>query len=318
MMQEIGGYFELELRKAKAFHEKGIPLNSGRNALAYILKANLVSKLYVPSYICNAVIDTIRRFNIEFEYYGLNKNLEINKDIDVKETEKILYANYFGIKDKYISVIIGEYQKSSLIIDNAQSFFSYPISGVDTFYSPRKFFGVPDGGYAYCNVLLGSRIPRGYSYDRCRHLVGRIDKNAERFYSEFRDNEETLSRLRMERMSRLTRKILSSIDYEFVKQRRLSNFLYLHNELGEENMLKFQASDISSPMVYPFFVATDNLKRKLIKNRVYVASYWDDVMERVPKDSFEGMLTKYLVPIPIDQRYGISEMDNILKIINKN
>ena len=38
-MKELGGYFELELPKKTEFHKDAVRLNSGRNALEYILLA---------------------------------------------------------------------------------------------------------------------------------------------------------------------------------------------------------------------------------------------------------------------------------------
>lgn len=35
---EIGGYFELELKKGTDYHSKALKLNTGRNAFEYILK----------------------------------------------------------------------------------------------------------------------------------------------------------------------------------------------------------------------------------------------------------------------------------------
>lgn len=39
-MKEIGGYIELDTYTGKMLHSDGLKLNCGRNALAYIIKAN--------------------------------------------------------------------------------------------------------------------------------------------------------------------------------------------------------------------------------------------------------------------------------------
>ena len=39
-MKSIGGYLELELKKNEEYHKEALRLNSGRNALEYILKSN--------------------------------------------------------------------------------------------------------------------------------------------------------------------------------------------------------------------------------------------------------------------------------------
>ena len=66
-MKEIGGFFELELPQKKEYHSKAIRLNTGRNCLEYILKSNNYKKIYIPFYICNSILEPIRKLNIEYE-----------------------------------------------------------------------------------------------------------------------------------------------------------------------------------------------------------------------------------------------------------
>ena len=69
-------------------------------------------------------------------------------------------------------------------------------------------------------------------------------------------------------------------------------------------------------MVYPYLVYQERLKKHLIDNKIFVATYWPNTYEWCAEDMWEYKLAKYLVPIPIDQRYGISEMDVILGVID--
>ena len=68
-------------------------------------------------------------------------------------------------------------------------------------------------------------------------------------------------------------------------------------------------------MVYPFLNNKRGLKEKLIENKIYVATYWKEVKERVNTDSFENNLVDYLIPLPIDQRYNLEDMKYIVKFI---
>lgn len=54
----------------------------------------------------------------------------------------------------------------NLIVDNVQVFYTPPIKGLDTIYTCRKFFGVPDGAYLYTDCILAESIPYDKSYDR--------------------------------------------------------------------------------------------------------------------------------------------------------
>ena len=101
----------------------------------------------------------------------------------------MLYTNYFGLKDDYINTLP---QKHNIIIDNCQSFFSKPSAWFDTFYSPRKFCGVPDGGYLYTydNLRLNTKLEQSVSYNRFSHLLKRIDLSDEKGYADFKRNDK--------------------------------------------------------------------------------------------------------------------------------
>ena len=53
-MKEIGGYIELDTYTGSMLHEDGIKLNCGRNALAYLIKAKEIKKLYMPKLMCDS------------------------------------------------------------------------------------------------------------------------------------------------------------------------------------------------------------------------------------------------------------------------
>ena len=57
------------------------------------------------------------------------------------------------------------------------------------------------------------------------------------------------------------------------------------------------------------------LKKRLIDNKIFVATYWPNVLEWCKEDDIEYKLCKSIIPIPIDQRYGKEDMNRILEII---
>lgn len=312
--KSVGGYFELELRDTGGYHPKAIALNSARNSFEYILKVRQYKKVYLPYYTCEVLLDPIKKLKIDFEFYAINQNLEPVFDYNkIKSEDGFLYTNYFGLRDKFIYDLGTKI--SNLIIDNAQSFFSEPINNVDTFYSPRKFFGVSDGAYLFCNKQLNQDLEQDISYNRMSHLMMRSDINAELGYSEFSKNDNSLIDQPIKRMSNLTHKILSSIDYELVKTKRIKNFEYLHQFLKDTNLLKIEESNKQVPLVYPFWTKDITVKKKLIENKIYCATYWPNVKGWCKEDSLEVRLTKELIHLPIDQRYDLNDMRNILKYV---
>ena len=188
-----------------------------------------------------------------------------------------------------------------MIIDNAQAFFAPRIEGIDTFYSPRKFFGVADGGYLYIDKLLNVELQQDYSYDRMSHLLKRIDLSAEEGYADFRRNDDLLINQPIKRMSKLTEAILCSIDYEEAKVHRLSVYKELHKVLHYENRFQFELNLDDVPMVYPYFIEDGEQKKKeLIKSRIYVATYWTNVFNWIKEDCEEYNLVKNIINIPIN------------------
>jgi hypothetical protein len=315
-MNSIGGYFELELKEGVEYHKNALKLNTARNCLEYILRVRDYHKVYIPYYACDAIITPFQKQSILYEFYSIDSALNPIQTYSLKENEAFLYINYFGIKQGKILDLVNNYGRR-LIVDNSQAFFSFPLPFIDTFYSARKFFGVADGGYLYIDTLLDVNLEQEISYERMDHLLKRIDINAENGYHDFVRNEDYLRICPIRKMSFLTNKILSSIDYEHVKQKRIENFYYLHNELKDSNILEidlFSENDV--PMVYPYLSNKKEIsKDQLIQHKIFVATYWTDIFSRCELNSIETFLAKNLLSLPIDQRISQKDLDRILKIL---
>ena len=314
-MDAIGGYFELELRKSNHYHKEALKLNTARNCFEYVLRARHYRKVYMPYYTCEVLLEPINKLGIDFEYYRINEILEPIEFPKLEETEAFFYTNYFGLKQKCVKCL-AEVYGNQLIVDNAQAFYTKPISGIDTFYSPRKFFGVPDGAYLYTNKVLEQDFEQDVSYNRMSHLLKRMDIGAEFGFQDFRTNDDALCNQEIKRMSKLTNVILSGIDYEEIKQKRRENYTFLDNFLKESNQLHLQLDDETVPMLYPYWSNNTLLKQKLIKNKIFVATYWPNVFEWCKPGELEYVLTEMTIFFPVDQRYGKTEMNRVIEVVN--
>ena len=319
-MKEIGGYFELELPapQGEFIHSNCVLTNSGRHALEYILTSikTPISKIWLPYYTCEVVLQPIIRLGLKYEFYHIDTKLELSEDIKLADGEYIIVNNYFGIKDKYVGELAEKYG-NNCIIDNAQAWYAKEILGVSQFYSPRKFFGMPDGGVA-CSCFTNDEIDiQDYSSDRCAHLLKRIDINAGEGYSDFRSNSNCIRNQNVKRMSRLSHRILASIDFDAVKSIRRSNFAILNEALRCSNMLSLPNSETyECPMVYPYLTNNPDLRRKLISNKIFVATYWPNVLTDCNNTTIEYQLAQNILPLPIDQRYDSNDMERIVSLIN--
>lgn len=320
-MEAIGGYFSLELNEGRERHSLAIHLNAGRYALEYILKARKYRKVYLPYYICDSVLEPIKRQHVEYEFYHINEQLEPATELYPKDDEAVLYVNYFGLKNRRAGTFCYAYRNT--ILDQTQAFYSDPGNEYndpsiqcDTFYSCRKFFGVPDGAYLYTNCLLSEELPQDESYDRMTFLTKRIDQSAQDAYADFCSNDEALSTVGIRRMSRLTEAMMCSINYTVKANRRISNFHMLDKVLRNTNHFKGDMDYVTVPMVYPYLVEDGvHLRQYLIDHQIFCARYWPNVLDWCRPTDWEYRLAENLVCIPIDQRYGEEEMKRIIEII---
>lgn len=320
-MQPIGGYFSLELNDGRELHYNALRLNAGRYALEYILRARKYRKVYIPYYICDSVLLPFKRLNVECEFYHINEQLEPANKLHPADDEAVLYVNYFGLKNSRADTFCYAYKNT--ILDYTQAFYSekgnkYDDKNIqcDTFYSCRKYFGVPDGAYLYTNSYIDEELPQDESFERMTFLTKRIDRSPQEGYADFHANDKGLATVGMCKMSRLTEVMMRSIDYSAKANKRIHNFHVLDKALRENNRFKWAMDYGTVPLVYPYYVEDGaKLRQHLIANEVFCARYWPNVLEWCNPNDWEYELTENLVCIPVDQRYEKDDMDYIVDII---
>lgn len=67
MKEIIGGYFQFEESSGKMLYEDGVKLNSGRNALVYLLEARNIKKIMMPQFMCDSCDNVIKNYNVKKE-----------------------------------------------------------------------------------------------------------------------------------------------------------------------------------------------------------------------------------------------------------
>lgn len=317
--QAIGGYQGLELPFYQENLERAIvKTNSARSAIKLVLSSIGAKKVWLPAYTCDAVVEAISDLGISFEYYRIYNTFDVDADVQLKNDEHILITDYFGLFGDSVKRNISRFGLDNTIVDCSQAYFSEHTGALATVYSPRKFFGLPDGG------LLSSDDPRiqqpenrdNSSKTRMSHLMSRLTDSPETAYQKYLDAEQEISRLPVQGISRLTERLLYSVDYEASKTARTSNFHYLHERLGKYNQLNLKFYDNTVPLCYPFLPSVKTASRlELISKRVFVPSYWPEVLNRVEKDSFEWNLVTNGLFLPCDQRYNENDMNRLISLL---
>ncbi len=311
-MKEIGGYIELDTYHLPMLHEGAIALNCGRNALACLIRAREIKKLWVPKLICDSVTGVCEREGIPYSFYNIGMDFRPVQDVILGKGEWFYFVNYYS---QFDNDQINEYVKryKNIIIDNAQSYFQMPIPGVDTIYTCRKYFGVPDGAFLYTDAIIKEDYPQDESFRRMSFILGRFEHPASEFYREYVDNNASFSTEPIKGMSKLTRNLLRAIDYVYIQRIRQENYSYLSKALNDINKLRLNDN---GTFMYPLYIENGkSIRKKLLDKKIYIPTLWPSVFEWCDESETEYQLVEKVLPLPIDQRYKQTDMEYIVQSI---
>jgi hypothetical protein len=311
-MKEIGGYIELDSYHLPMLHEDAVALNCGRNALAYLFKSRKIKKLKVPYFICNSIINVCEREGVEKSYYHIGMDFK-PIDLTLSNDEWLYLVNFYGqLSNDEIKRYVDKYKR--VIVDQANGYFEDPLPGIDTFYTCRKWFGVADGALLYTDKLLDDEFPQDESFNRMHFLLGRYERTANEFYGEYNDNNKFFISEPIKKMSKLTWNLLHAIDYDRIKEIRLKNFEYLSGKLGNLNRLKLS----NATFMYPLLVENGSeIRKRLQTNKIYIPTLWPAVFELTSTEDLENDMASNILPLPIDQRYCIDDMQYMVEAIKR-
>lgn len=318
---EIGSFIELQFNKGQEFYKGDIDvarLNNGRAAIYHAFRLTNCDSIWLPVYQCDTVRDFLKRKKVNIKYYHIDKHFN-PIDVDQESNDAILLVNYFGVMSNLRMKELAS-RFANVIIDNSQAFFCEPIKNCLNVYSCRKFVGVPDGAYVIGKNahLFIDEYKQGFSSDTSLFLLQRIEYGCEgRSYESRSFNEHRIDLEDVSKMSKLTRTILDGTDYKFIKDKRKENFQLackLFGDINKINPLEYYDKE-TIPMVYPLVVEDDELLNKLQKAKHFQGHWWSYLLDETKESDFENWISRYVIPITIDQRYGEEELKYINSII---
>ena len=266
--------------------------------------------MWIPHFLCDCVDQLLDKIGVEWACYRIGRDfLPDTAGLTMGKCDWLYVVNYYGqVSNAAIQTLKQQYPR--LIVDNCQDYFRTPVAGVDTLYTCRKFFGVPDGAFLYTDVPAVDGLARDVSYNRMRYLLGRVERPASEFYAEYVQSNADFAKEPVKRLSRLTENLLRGIDYDRVRLARSTNWHRMSERLGELNELTL--AETVGPFAYPLLVPNGRLlRKKLIEQKIYVPTLWPAVLERCGEAMWEYRLAADLLPLPVDQRYGVDDMNFI-------
>lgn len=308
----IGGYFALEESTvSNRLYESALGFQSARAAFSALLGVGTPERVWMPRYICDAMLSPLLDAGIEIYFYDLREDFRIDSKIKLRSQDWLLYVNYFGICDIVEQEVLGLFDPAQVVLDHAQALLSAPGDCLATIYSPRKFLGIPDGGLMYTRLELPLpvQIDQG-SVERCRHLLLCADGQLDRGYIAFKQAEASLVNTAPRVMSELSRRMINSSDIHGAAQIRCRNFELLHSHFGDINRCVVPVN-LMSPLCYPLWLNCSIDRDRLASQGIFIPTYWGEVLGRSNPGSIEHSLTLNCLALPCDQRYGIKDIEHL-------
>lgn len=316
----MGGAFGLELPLVDSFpwRESGCCayLNSGRAAFECLLRnlPELPERVFVPEFVCDTLLEPLARLQLPVVRYHCRHDLSPILPDSACAADAIVLVNYFGLTSAAVAQATAEFP-GTVFVDATTALFAPYLPGTYTFMSPRKFCGVPDGGVALSPGPLQLPDEQDVSAGAALHLLQRTESGAAKAFAACAAAESRLSQTAPLRMSTLTRVMLRSIDFSSVAQVRLRNYEYLHHKLGHINRLRLPDHPVCAPMCYPLVSGIPGLRDELVDAGVALPFYWPEVIDRTSAQDTENQLARTLLPLPLDQRYTLEQMEWLCHLI---
>jgi hypothetical protein len=318
---EIGGYFGLDLPDIPFPFGSFAAFQSARAAFRAVLETSAFRTVFVPSYICDSIIKAAEDAGLSVELYDLDEGfLPKGLPQELGENSALIYINYFGLSEANVSLVIERYGAERVLIDQSQALFSLASGAYANIYSPRKFAGLPDGGWVQPNTVVSEPAEQDEgSIDRMRHLILRTAHSARSGYADFNSARLSLSDTRPKRMSRLTLRLMHSIDWGHAARLRIENYLRISDRLGATNARAWTCSENSVPMCYPYTRMDANMtvvRQELADSYdIFSATYWPDVEVRMKVGSIEELMIKHTLFLPVDQRMNREQVEKVCDMV---
>lgn len=314
----MGGSFGAELPRYNNFPYTESSccalLSSGRAALECLL-SNMPrpQRVLLPRFICDTVTEPLLRMGLPIVRYQNTEQLAPCPPSDIDSGDLLLLVNYFGLTGEALQAAALRHP-GPVIVDATTALYTPPLPGIPTFYSPRKFGGLCDGGVACAPFPLELPAEQDCSAARMLGMLQRTENGLSHAAPAIQQAEDSLS-APAKRMSPLTRRLLQSIDWQTAANKRLQNYATLHAALAPINRLQLPAQPAFAPMCYPLVCGIPGLRDELIDAGVALPLYWPEVIAATSADETENRLARTLLPLPLDQRYTESDMQWLIRQI---
>jgi len=331
MLRPIGGFLPLRLPASETSSDSplaqwtnGFPtswlLHNARSALHALWDVIRPRRIWLPAYVCAEVAASVPS-GVDTSYYPLDERLLPRVDFlsgHILDGNHVLAIDYFGrpANPEFIDLVhirpdIGWVEDRAHVLDPPDSAW-----GDWLLYSPRKLFGVPDGGIlvAHRKALWPLPTTAATDFSFALPLVERFEDRNEtdnqRWYTNYVQQEAAMG-IGMQSMSRLSLELLKALDARGDRAVRRENYRILHDRLRQ--YAYFPEAVVSfAPLGFPIRAkSAATLSKGLSERGIFAARHWANLPSDPLVFATEHRLAKELLTLPCDYRYGEADMHRV-------
>ena len=309
-------------------HSRALRLVNARSAFYLLGQTLRPRKAWLPSYLCEAVVQGFRAAAVPVEFFPVNDQLRCADSawLDrVQRDDLVLRISYFGFlnRDPVFAEAIG--RGAWLADDAAQALLTEGIGDAASFvvFSPRKFIGVPDGG---CLVPMTSApvewpalqpVPAAWWEEALAAVQLRRDfdlgADSREWFPKFQKAEQTMP-IGAFAMSEFSGHLLDQgFDFSAIARIRRANYLQLLIYLRDFALFR-DLPDGVVPLGFPVRVRNrDAVRQELFQDQIYPPVHW--ALDGVLPESFAAShnLARTMMTLPCDQRYTNTDCERMAK-----
>ena len=332
----IGGVFGLPDRVAELVeqrdkswlfqHPGALRLVNARSAFFLLGQTFRPRKVWLPSYLCNAVVQGFKAAAVPMEFFPVNDRLVCESASwleRVQAGDLVLRINYFGFLNSDPVLKEAMSRGAWIVEDAAQALLTEGVGSSASFvvYSPRKFVGVPEGGFLIPmnpNLIEWPALQSvpdawwqgAFSASQLRRDFDLRGGNRD-WFSQFQNAEQTAPNGPFA-MSKFSGELLDhAFDFYAIALKRRANYLQLLEYLHDFAL--FQELPAGTvPLGFPVRLRDrDAVRQGLMRELVFPPLHW--MLDGLVPDSFVAShsLSRETMTLPCDQRYDSDDMRRI-------
>lgn len=319
-------------------------LRSGREALLYVgkfCKSDGEPVILLPAYCCWSMSAPFEKAGWKVVYYRLNEDLTVNepylKDLLASYNPSvILTMNFYGSACTANAVRISKSYNKDIVVIEDFSHCTFSIrqifdDAIDYYVSSiRKSIGVCDGAIILSKYKLDESLIHAESVEfASRRAVAQKMKERYAFNKDQDDKQFFLGELRscegvlddfddVRPISDKAKRQIAQVNGAEIAYARRENMKHLWSLLNSKVTMVpgLERSFYGAPFSLPILVENrDEVQHMLARKGVYAPLLWPICDEARAVCPVSAMMADKMLSIPIDQRYGWDDIEDIAQII---